>query len=356
MLSSAMWRAVVAATKRIDYAAHGWVVDDSGGEHAAENAVHHVIDAGHGDLPGGDRLLELYAEEVFARHLLIEPGVGSFDGAVGRLPVGEHPALEVEVFLEHLIEQVVVLAGPVAIDLVVGAHHAGGLRHLDCDLECKQIGLAHGALVHHHVDDVASGLLIVEGVMFDVAHNVLGLHSACKLSDDVAGQDRVFAGILEVATVPRLARKVHAAADGHVETHGTQFPAQHLAVEMRGVEIEGAGQRHHGRQQRCVVPIERRHSNADCGVRQIDVRNAEPRDPWHVSGAVIRCCRDGTSSFQYTPAGAVDELELLRRRHLVHHQIGTRIRRQRLVVPCSVARRRHGCSLCNGGCGHGKDY
>ena len=53
--------------------------------------------------------------------------------------------------------------------------------------------------------------------MLDVAHDVLGLDAFFEVADHGAGEEGVFAGVLEVAAVARLADEVHAAADGHVE-------------------------------------------------------------------------------------------------------------------------------------------
>ena len=118
---------VVASAEGIDYGADGGFVDDACGEHAAQDAVDHVIEACLGDLAVFDGFLQRGAEVVVvAGHLLIEAGEGGFDGAVGCAPVGDDPALELEVFLEDLVEEVVVLAGVVAVDEVVGAHDGGG--------------------------------------------------------------------------------------------------------------------------------------------------------------------------------------------------------------------------------------
>ena len=81
--------------------------------------------------------------------------------------------LKPEVLLQDLVEQVVVLAGVVAVDEVVGAHHRRRLGDSDGDLEGEQVGLAHGPLVEQDVHDGASGLLIVERIVLDVAHDVL---------------------------------------------------------------------------------------------------------------------------------------------------------------------------------------
>ena len=159
------------------------------------------------------------------------------DGAVGCAPVGEDPALEFEVFLEDLVEEVVVLAGVVALDEVVGAHDAGGVGDGDGDLEGEEVGFAHGFLVEQNVDDVAPGLLIVEGVVLDVVHDVLGEDAFFEMTGHGSGEHGIFTGVLEVAAVAGFASDVDAAADGHVEALGAEFAADDRAVEEGGVGV-----------------------------------------------------------------------------------------------------------------------
>ncbi len=147
-----------------------------------------------GTSPAEDGLLEGLAEEVVVAGLVhVEAGERGLDGGVGATPVGEDEALEAPVLLEDLVEGVVVLAGVVAVDVVVGAHDAGGVGVGDGDLEGEQVGLAQGAGIEDGVEGVAAGLLIVEGVVLDVAHDVVGLHAGGELADHGAGEDGVFA-------------------------------------------------------------------------------------------------------------------------------------------------------------------
>jgi hypothetical protein len=118
----------------------------------------------------------------------------------------------------------------IAIHEIVGAHDSGRLGCFDCDFEGQQIGLALGALIHADVDDRASRLLIVQGIVLDVTHDVLRLDAKGELSNDIACENRVFAGVLEVASVAWVTLQVDAAADGHVEALGTELPADDLAV------------------------------------------------------------------------------------------------------------------------------
>ena len=212
-----------------------------------------------GNLAVFDCLFERRVEVVVvAGHLLIEAVQRGLDRAVGRAPVGDDPALEAPVLLQDLVEQVVVLAGVVAVDEVVGAHHRRGLGDADGDLEGEQVGLAHGTLVEQNVDDGASGLLIVERVVLDVAHDVLRLDAALELAGHGAGQYRVFAGVLEVAAVARLARDVHAAADGHVEALSARLATNHRAVEEGRVGVPARGCAEGRGQQGGVTALDRR--------------------------------------------------------------------------------------------------
>ncbi len=217
----------------------------------------------------------------------IEAGERGLDGGVGAAPVGEDEALELPVALEDLVEDVVVLAGVVAVDAVVGAHDAGGFGEADGDLEGEQVGLAHGALVDEGVVGVAAGLLVVEGVVLDVAHDVVGLDAAGELADHGAGEDGVFAGVLEVAAVARLADEVYAAADGHVVALLAQLAADDGAVEEGGVGIPRGGHAEGGGQQRGVAAARGALGDADGGVGHVDGREAEAWDAGDEAGAAV---------------------------------------------------------------------
>ena len=222
---------IVASAEGIDDLGDGRVVDDAVREHAAQDAMNHVIEARHRDLIALDSLLQRIAEVAGAGLLLVEAGDGGVDGGVGAAPVGEDEALEVEIFFEDLIEEVVVLAGPVGWgvggdgDAVIGAHDAGRIGEADGDLEGEEIAFARGTLVDGDVDGGAPGLLVVEGVVLDVAHDLVGLNAASEFADHGAGKNRIFAGVFEVAAVAWVAGDVDTAADGHVVAGVAQLAA-----------------------------------------------------------------------------------------------------------------------------------
>ncbi len=127
-----------------------------------------VIEARHGNLAVLNGLLQRIAEILRAGLLLIEAGERGVDGGVRAAPVGEDKAFEVPVFFQHLVEQVVILAGPVGAAgrrdgvAVVGAHDAGGIGQADRNLEREQIAFARGALIDDDVDGGAAGFLVVK--------------------------------------------------------------------------------------------------------------------------------------------------------------------------------------------------
>ena len=190
------------------------------------------------------------------------------------------------------------------------------------------------------VEGVAAGLLIVEDVVLDVAHDVVGLHAAGELADHGAGEDGVFAGVLEVAAVARLADEVDAAADGHVEAHGAEFAADDGAVEEGGVRVPGRGHAEDGRERCGITALVGGHAHAVGGVGEVDVGQAQARDAGDEAGAAVVARVDIGAGAEDAPAVAVDELDLLVEGHLVDHQVGAGVGIERGIHPGSAGGRR----------------
>ena len=258
---------VVAAAEGIDDGAgHGGVVDDAGGEHAAEEAVDHVVEARLGDvafLYGG---LQVFGKVVDAGLFHVETGEGRLGGGVGGLPVRDDEAGVLPLALEDVGEEVLVFTRPVAVDLVVGAHDGAGVADADADLKGEQVGLVHGLVGHVDVDDGAAGLLVVEGVVLDVAHDVVGLDAHDDVADGGAGEDGIFAGVLKEAAVAWVAGEVDAAADGLVVTLRAELAADDVAVEVGGIGVPRCGCAEDGGQERGVAALGRGHADAHGGV------------------------------------------------------------------------------------------
>ena len=141
---------------------------------------------------------------------LIEPVVGR-RGRMDRSPVAHHEALVAPVALQHFVEEVVVLAAPAAVDEIVGAHHGARTSAFDREFEREQIRLAHRLRGNGDVQSRPLGFGVVHGVMLDRRDDVVRLDAVDQRTGHGAGEKRVLSRIFEVAAVPRLARKVHAA-------------------------------------------------------------------------------------------------------------------------------------------------
>ncbi len=121
-----------------------------------------------------------------------------------------------------------------------------------------------------------------------------------ELADHGSGEDGVFAGVLEVAAVARLADEVDAAADGHVVALGAQLAADDGAVEEGGVGIPARRHAEGGGQRRGVAALMGGHADADGGVGEVDVGNAEARDAGDEAGAAVVLGR-GVGTLRRTP-------------------------------------------------------
>ncbi len=243
--------------KHIGHAAVRRVVEQPHRKLAAQDPVRHVIEAGHGNLPAFHRLLESLAEVIGFRHLEVQTGVGRLGCAMRGAPVGDDETLKAKVFLQSLVEEIVVLAGVIAVHQVIGAHHSARIGPLEGNLEAEQIAFAHGPLAHLHIDERASAFLIVHGVVFEVADDVLLLERLHLGARHRAGQDRIFAVILEVAAVARLAGEVDTAAERHGVALVAQLAANERAVFAGQIDIPARSFRN-GRRQRSGIAAEHR--------------------------------------------------------------------------------------------------
>ena len=329
------------------------MIDDARSKHRPQQPVHHVVEAAHRNLTVLHGIHQRFAEVLVPGLLLVEARERGLHRGMRRLPIGDHKAREVPLALEHMIQQVVVFTGPVAVDLVVRAHHRRGMTDTDADLEGEQIALVHGLLAYDRVNHRAAGLLVVHGVVLDVAHDLVALDTGDEVADRRAGEHRVFTGVLEQTAVARIAREVYTAADGLVEPLGAQLAADHVAIEVCHRGIPACGRAEHAGQQRGVAALLRGAAHADRRVRLLQRGNAEPWDAEHLAGAAIVIGRRWGARPQRSPADAVHELDLLGQGQLFDDQIGALIRGQGLVHPWPRAalglRRRRLCGLCLGG-------
>ncbi len=221
------------------------MVHDARGEQAAQHAVRHLMHAGGRQLAGRQRRAQRLVEEHLAvdllAGLLVQTGLGCAERMHGA-PVGHHPAAIAPVVAQHAGQQFGVLAGVGPVHPVVGTHHRAGLALLDGDLEGEQIGLPRRRLVHRHVQDLAAGLLVVQGEMLGGGDDMGALDAADRGARQGSGQQRVFAEVFEIAAVARFAGQVRAAGQHDVEALLPRLFADHRAARLDDRGVEGGGQ------------------------------------------------------------------------------------------------------------------
>ena len=142
-------------------------------------------------------------------------------------PVAHHPAAIPPVLLQDLGQQELVLPGPFAIDLVIGAHDRAGVAVFDGDLKSQQVALAQGCLINPCIDHMAAGLLVIERKVFEGADNLVGLRALDPCARQFPCEQGVFAQIFEIATAAWLAGQVGTAAQQNIEPLVSGFGSHH---------------------------------------------------------------------------------------------------------------------------------
>ncbi len=185
-------------------------------------------------------------------HLEVEALQDGLAGVVGSAPVGDDAAREAPLALEHLVEQVVVVAHVLAADLVVGAHNGERPAFAHSRLERRQVDLPERPLVHLHVDRAAVPLLVVGGVVLEAGDRLLGLHALHVAHGDAAGEPRVFAEVVVVAAAQRRPLDVQRGAEDHVLAARAGLVPDRAAVGLGQLGVpgrrEGDADRHRGRE------------------------------------------------------------------------------------------------------------
>ena len=252
--------------------------------------------------PGAGAALEVGPREERHRGALGRglPGLVALVDVDDRPAVGDDVPGEAPLLPEHLAEQLVVAAGRLPAEGVVGAHHRLGLPVHDEVPEGGEVGLAEVALADPGVVGVPQGLgpavhrvVLGRRDRLQVA-GVRALHALDERGADGAGQERVLAVGLLPSPPARVAEDVDVrrpedeplvevalvARDPHV-VHGPRFvgdpggdPQHEVCVPGRGEgdrlrEDRGApGPRH--AVQRLVPPGERRDPQPPDGRRALD--------------------------------------------------------------------------------------
>ena len=321
------------AREGIDDEALAGIVDDAGGEHGAQNALHMLIEFGLRNAAGFNSVLVTLLVEEAAGLFVVEAGGRCLLDRVSAAPVREHEAGEIPVLLQHVGEQPFVLAGKVAIHAIVAAHHGGGLAFKHADFKGEQIAFARGALADVNVHRVAAALLVVEGVVLDVADDVGRLRALDEVRYKRAGEHRVFAQVLKGAAVARVAGEVDATAERHVEALRAQLTANQRTVFVGCIHIPTAGRSHVGRQRGGVAAVDAAGAHTVGGVAHVDAGNAEARHANGVAHAAIRRRILRCDRIVGGHAHTMQQRDLFVERHLFEHQRGALVGGEARVHP-----------------------
>ena len=242
------------------------------------------------------------------RHLHIE-AVGEGVQRVARPPVCHHEAFKAPVAPQHVLQQVGVLATELAVDLVVGAHHAGDAG-FDGSFKRRQVEFMQGAFVDSGVDGEAILFLVVGGEMFDGGHHAVLLDAFNLGGNDGAGQQRIFAKGFEIAAGVGHAYQIDHGRQQHLLIARYSFEAQHFAIAFGHGRIEAGSECYRGRQRGGAL------GGADAGrpIGQAQRRNPEARHTRQIAGAVEA---DGWLRV----LAAVQQRQLFIQRHLAQQDI-----------------------------------
>src|SRR5579864_4098676 len=142
--------------------------------------------------------------------------MGSFDSGVRAAPVGEDKSFEAEVLLQHVGEQMTVLARKLSIHAIVGTHDSASVGDAESDLERTQIGFSHGPTADVCVDRIAAAFLVVDRVMLQIANHEFGLDTPDEVARQCAGKQWIFTLVFKGAPAAWLASQIHSAAQRHV--------------------------------------------------------------------------------------------------------------------------------------------
>ena len=341
------------------------MVDGPGGEQAPQDAAAHLRQAGGGDAPGGHLVRQL-EEPGLLVDLLAALLVEAVDGVlhpVHRAPVGHDPARIAPVLLQHLVEQEVGAAGGLAVEEIVAAHDRTRLAALDGDLEGQQVGFPQARLVDHRIDRVPLGLLVIEGIVLDGGDHVLALGAADRLPVQGPGQQRILPQIFEVATVARLPRQVHPAAQQHVEALGPGLRPDHGPVGIGHFRVEaGRGSQSRRQEGGPLAPAQvRRIGDAEAGIGLVPFRQAQPGDggivaraDQHVLGQLhVAAQGDGHGTVQPAHPLRIGHGRIGQPRALLRRTVGVEpglVRRRR---PLEGLRREQGGQHAHGGARRG---
>ena len=175
--------------------------------------------------------------------------------------------------------------------------------------------------------------------MLDIGNDALVLNGLQFLPNDFSRQDWIFAVVLEIPPIARLAHDVVAAAQRNVEALVARFPANDRSEFIRQLRVprRGFGQRC-GQCRSHALSAFAEIGDANPRADQIEVWDSQARNSGDKAVAP-ECSWDFRAKHRHA---SVDKLNFLIQPHLLHDQIGSLVGREPRVRP------RLAGSLCGG--------
>lgn len=240
-----------------------------GGDHVG----HGPVDVVPRDLAGVEGGAQVVGPLHPVRHLDVEPGPQRGAGVAQAVDeVADREPVEAPPLAQHLGEQHPALAAPLAVDRVVGAHHAGHAL-VDDPAEVGQVDVVQGLVVDGDVDPEPGLLHRVAGEVLHARHGV-ALDAPGEGGAHLADVVRVLAVGLLGPAPPRVAEHVDAHPAVQVGADRPQLAADGLADALLEVRVPRGAPGHRHREARRPVD-----HHAPGAVGEPDAREAQPLDP-----------------------------------------------------------------------------
>ena len=166
------------------------------------------------------------------------------------------------------------------IDQVIAGHDGARLADLDGDLERQQVGFTQRRFAQIRADHHAPRFLAVGDEMLDGRDDALRLNAGDRMAGQLAGEQRVFADVFEIAAAARFADQVRATCKLHVEALGLRLASDQCATVVCELAVERRAQQQRAGQTRGMVARAHAADIADpeTGVGLLHGGDAQPRD------------------------------------------------------------------------------
>ena len=229
---------------RVEALALGLFCRAVNGENHLQKLIHPLIQhrLGQGALLHGLHDI-MHAAVSGTRHFQVAAVLYAQGMVIAAAPVRYHDAVKAPLLPQDLLQQVRVLIGIDAVDLVVGGHDGLGLPLLHRNFEAGGIDLPEGALVHHGIVGHTTKLLAVGRKVLRTCRHTLTLHAADIGCRQLARMIGILGEILKIPSAEGTPLNVQSRSQNHVHTEGCRLFAQRRSdlLTQRCVPAVGNG-------------------------------------------------------------------------------------------------------------------